>query len=112
LREYIKSNYAVAIHEIELHHDGSDRQLVEDYLAEFKKASMQEKSWMLKELKKSTVHAELSKDERKALKQSYRSELVKRSALLKIAAAWVITVPAAAIMAALIFFTIRGMMLP
>ena len=112
LREYLKSTYAVTIHEIEHHHNGTDRQLVEDYLAEFKKASMQEKSWMLKELKKSTVHAELNKDERKALKQSYRSELVKRSALLKIAAAWVITVPAAAIMAGLIFFTIRGMMLP
>jgi len=42
----------------------------------------------------------------------YHQELVKRSALLKIAAAWIITVPASAIMAAMLFFTIRGMMLP
>jgi PiT family inorganic phosphate transporter len=38
--------------------------------------------------------------------------LVKRSALLKIVAAWIITVPAAGIMSALLFFMIRGMMLP
>ena len=33
-------------------------------------------------------------------------------ALMRIAAAWVITVPASALMAAILFFTIRGMMLP
>jgi PiT family inorganic phosphate transporter len=32
--------------------------------------------------------------------------------LLKIAAAWVITVPAAGILAAILYFTIRGMLLP
>lgn len=42
----------------------------------------------------------------------YRRELVKRSQLLRIAAAWVITVPASALMAAMLFFMIRGMMLP
>jgi PiT family inorganic phosphate transporter len=31
---------------------------------------------------------------------------------MRIAAAWVITVPASALMAAVLFFTIRGMMLP
>ena len=56
--------------------------------------------------------AEFTKRERKGLKKVYRQELVKRSALLKIAAAWVITVPASAIMAALLFYAIRGMMLP
>jgi PiT family inorganic phosphate transporter len=37
---------------------------------------------------------------------------VKRSALFKIAAAWVITVPVSGLLAAIIYFTIRGMMLP
>jgi PiT family inorganic phosphate transporter len=46
------------------------------------------------------------------MKRVYRHELVKRSALLKIAAAWVITVPVSAALAALLFFMIRGMMLP
>jgi PiT family inorganic phosphate transporter len=38
--------------------------------------------------------------------------LVKRSVLLKIAAAWLITVPASSILAGLVYFTIRGIMLP
>lgn len=39
-------------------------------------------------------------------------ELVKRSALFKIAAPWIITVPVSALLAAMLFFTIRGMMIP
>jgi hypothetical protein len=35
---------------------------------------------------------------------------VKRSALFKIAAAWIITVPVSGLMAAILFFTIRGIM--
>jgi PiT family inorganic phosphate transporter len=54
----------------------------------------------------------LHKRERKNLGKIYRLELVKRSLLLRIAAAWVITVPLAAVMGAMFFFTIRGMMLP
>jgi len=38
--------------------------------------------------------------------------LVKRSALMKIVAAWLVTVPASGFMAAILYFTIRGMMLP
>ena len=41
-----------------------------------------------------------------------RKQLVKHSALMKIAAAWVITVPASGLLAAILYFTIRGMMLP
>ena len=51
-----------------------------------------------------------SKSERKRLKKIYREEMVKRSHLVKIAAAWIITVPASAIMAAFLFFTLRGLM--
>jgi PiT family inorganic phosphate transporter len=53
-----------------------------------------------------------SRKERKSLKKIYRYELVKRSALFKIAAAWVITVPVSGLLAGIIYFTIRGMMLP
>lgn len=112
LREYIKSNYAVIIHEIEHHHEGSDRDHVEEFLEEFYQASVQQKGEMLQQLKKHKAKAELTKSERKKLKEVYRKDLVKRSALLKIAAAWLITVPAAALMAGMTFFTIRGMMLP
>ena len=53
----------------------------------------------------------LSKMERKNLKRIYRTELVKRAALLKIVAAWLITVPTSGALAALFFSSIRGMML-
>ena len=56
--------------------------------------------------------AHFSKLERKGLRKIYKQELVKRSQLYRIAAAWVITVPASAIMAALIYYMIRGMLLP
>ena len=67
---------------------------------------------MLKELKAKTGTTQLSKKERKRLKGVYRHELVKRSHLMKIVTAWLVTLPVSALMAAFIFFTIRGMMLP
>ena len=85
---------------------------MESFLQEFNSASIEEKRQMLEKLKKHTAKADLTKKERKALGRVYRQELVKRSALKRIAATWVITVPASALMAAMIFFTIRGMMLP
>ena len=53
----------------------------------------------------------LSKKERKRLKKIYREEMVKRSHLTRIIAAWIITVPASALMAAMLFFTIRGLLI-
>ena len=47
-----------------------------------------------------------------AQEERRRRKLVRRSHVMTIAAAWVITVPASALMAAILFFTIRGMMLP
>ena len=56
--------------------------------------------------------SDLSKKERKGLKRVYKTELVKRSALMRIVAAWLITVPVSGLLAAMLFFTIRGFMLP
>jgi len=112
LREFLKSNYANIIQDIEHHHTGKDQHVVEEFLGEFGKASLQEKCVMLQQMKAHTAKADLTKKERKSLRKVYRQELVKRSALMRIAAAWVITVPASAIMAAMLFFTIRGMMIP
>jgi inorganic phosphate transporter, PiT family len=112
LREFLKANYARMVEEIELHHQGADRTEVEAFMDKFKSAGLEEKASMLNELKEHRAKAELTKKERKGLKKVYRHELVKRSALLKIAAAWIITVPASAILAAMLFYTIRGMMLP
>lgn len=54
----------------------------------------------------------LTKIEKKALKALRKYELVQRGALKMIVAAWIITVPAAAVLAAMFYFMIRGMLLP
>lgn len=111
LREFIKASYARMIEAIKDHHAGADHDVIEAFLNDFRRASVDEKGRMLAELKKHKTEAELTKKERKGLKKIYNKELVKRSALMKIAAAWVITVPATGLMAAMLFYTIRGMML-
>ncbi|MFK8029392.1 MAG: inorganic phosphate transporter [Gammaproteobacteria bacterium] len=112
LREYKKSIYARVIHEIERHHAGQDQEEVAQFMKDFESAPLEEKRLMLAQLKKNKAVAELSNKERKQLRKVYRQELVKRSALFKIAAAWIITVPMSAFLAAMLFFTIRGMMIP
>jgi len=51
------------------------------------------------------------KETKKKLKNAKKTKYVKRDAVKKIIAAWVTTVPAAAAMAALIYYTIRGISL-
>ncbi|EGV51265.1 inorganic phosphate transporter [Candidatus Endoriftia persephone] len=112
LREFLKSSYAKMVAEIEEHHHGRDEAEVTKFLQAFKKASVPTKGRMLQQLKEHSAKADLSKKERKSLKRVYKTELVKRSNLLKIVAAWLITVPVSGIMAAMIFFTLRGMLMP
>ncbi len=51
------------------------------------------------------------KEAKKVIKNVEKTEYVKRDAVKKIIAAWIITVPAAGLLAALIFFVMRGMLL-
>jgi inorganic phosphate transporter, PiT family len=112
LREYLKVNYQRIIQEIEAHHQSqqSEREVVEAFLQAFEKASITEKGEMLNALKREakTGAGHLSKRERKGLRKVYRQNLVKRSLVLKVIAAWIITVPASAALAALLFFAMRG----
>jgi PiT family inorganic phosphate transporter len=55
--------------------------------------------------------ADKLKEAKKALKSTEKIKYVKRDAVRKIIAAWVITVPAAAIISAMIFFMIKGMLI-
>jgi PiT family inorganic phosphate transporter len=112
LREYLKKNYALMVEKIHLHHLGRDEADVQMYLDEFQRAGLEDKAIMLKQLSEHTADVDLSKKERRGLKRVYKHELVKRSALLKIVAAWIITVPVSGLLAAMLFFMIRGMMLP
>ena len=54
---------------------------------------------------------ELLKEAKKQLKSAQKVKYVKRDAVKKIIAAWVITVPAAAVLSAAIYFMIRGIVL-
>ena len=110
LREYLKASYSKMVDEIISHHHDQDEAVIEAFLLEFKYASIREKARMLKQLKEHSAKADLTKKERKSLKKVYRQELVKRSHLLKIAAAWVITVPSSGSMAALFYFVLSSVM--
>ena len=116
LREYLKTSYARKIEEIKAHHAAAEQHVLDEFLREFEAASANEKKRMLKELKRrgkqDTTSVIISKNERKLLRKVNREELVKRSLVFRIVAAWIITVPASALMAALVFYTIRGMLLP
>ena len=101
------------IDEIREHHAENDPEAVEGFLAKFEAADVTSKGEMLRAMKAQTAeHRLLRKRERQGLGRVHRVELVKRNLLLRIAAAWVITVPLAAILAAMFFFMIRGMLLP
>jgi len=52
------------------------------------------------------------KDAKKHIKTAKKVKYVKRDTVKKIIAAWVITVPAAAVLSAMLFFMIKGIMLP
>ncbi len=112
LREYLKVNYARMVQEIRLHHSTDDPHAVDAFLARFEAANVAVKGEMLRELKSRTANGLLNKGERKGLGRIHRLELVKRSLLLLIAAAWLVTVPVAGILGAMFFFMIRGIMLP
>ena len=113
LREYIKSSYARMLEDIRNHHADQDPEAVETLLASFEDADVTTKGEMLREMKAQAASDRLlGKSERKGLGRVHRIELVKRNLLLRIVAAWVITVPAAAVLAAMFFFMIRGMLLP
>ena len=101
-----------------------DQELIQDekhtlnkYKSELKKLTSKEEK-DVKDYKKivelyANIEAEekLIKSAKKHIKRVKKVEYVKRDAVKKIIAAWLITVPAAAVLAALLFFTIRGIML-
>lgn len=107
LREYLKMNYARMEEKISAGHQGEDRQLVEAYLRRFEAATVVEKQQMLAEMKarakESPERTLFAKKERKAMKKAYKQQLVKRSLVVRIVAAWIVTVPATALLAAILF---------
>jgi PiT family inorganic phosphate transporter len=111
LREHLLAHYARIEEEIRASHSEDDLEAVDAFLARFNAAPVREKGAMLAELKRRsklrTDPANFSKPERKGLKKAYRREVVKRAQVKKIVAAWLITLPASALMAALLFHILR-----
>ncbi len=115
LREWMDSGVS---HEIK-----QEKEFIEDEkktLKAFKAelSSLEEKEAKIKEdyerivelYKLIDVEEETLKAAKKHLKSAQKVKYVKRDAVKKIIAAWVITVPAAALLSALIFFVIKGML--
>ncbi len=133
LREGIKKHYYEIEQSIIESHKNSDKQTLNTFLETFRKAPLNKKQLMLKAIKQRRQAQEslaaagilvgsdgsmqivdsdvelpfLSKQEQKKLKKAYKEELVKRSAFNRIIAAWLITVPTAAIISGLVFLLLE-----
>ncbi|AOF84741.1 phosphate transporter family protein [Hydrogenophaga sp. RAC07] len=119
LRELLKVNYAKMEAVVFAGHQGADRAEVEAYLHRFEAAEVQEKKRMLAEMKRRTKQREatqtaegalLAKKEQRAMKKAIKKEIVKRSAVMRIVAAWIVTVPATAVLAAILFYVVRAVL--
>ncbi len=110
LREYLKQSYEKKLTAIISHSEstGLNSMQTQEFVDRFKLADVDEKRLILKELKQAQASSPISSSARKGLKKATKKELVKRSALLRIAAAWVITVPASALLAAMLFYMLLG----
>lgn len=108
LREYLKTSYASQLHTMLSHHEGEEKRRLSEFLDDFKSASVEEMEKMLQTAKQEKKALGFNKVERKRLKKIYKEKLVKRSAFKKIIAAWLITVPASAALAATVFTLISG----
>jgi inorganic phosphate transporter, PiT family len=107
LREYLKTNYAKMEQTIIAGHEGEERAKMEAYLRVFEAAPIDEKRRMLVDMKARSQESPeavlFAKKERKAMKKAYKNQLVKRSLVFRIVAAWIITVPATALLAAALY---------
>ena len=119
LRELLKVNYAKMEAVVFAGHQGADRAEVEAYLHRFEAAEVKEKKRMLAEMKRRTKQRQatetaegalLAKNEQKAMKKAIKKEIVKRSAVMRIVAAWIVTVPATAVLAAVLFYIVSAVL--
>lgn len=117
LREYLetKKEKSIITHEQDVLHD--EKLVLKAYKSELQ--TLEEKSEKSKEdyirvvdlYKMIDKEEDIIKDAKKQLKSAEKVKYVKRDAVKKIVAAWIITVPAAAVLSAAIFFMIRGIVL-
>lgn len=116
LREALKFNYVRIIEDIRAHHPPEDKAALDAFMERFTAATIEERGEMLARLKQDFKNKQgpdyIAKSDRKALRRAHKQELVKRTLMYRIVAAWVITVPASAAIAGLLFYTLRGILVP
>ncbi|TBR43118.1 inorganic phosphate transporter [Marinomonas agarivorans] len=110
LREYLKQSYAKKLNALVEHSEksGLNQTEIEAFITEFQSANLEGKRAILRSIKSKKDTTPISKKERKGLQKATKKELVKRSVLLKIAAAWIVTVPVSACLSAIIFYILVG----
>lgn len=117
LREYLKKRYQEMESKILESYKGEDNEKVKAFLDRFRHASVRKKAAIIKSIERKKAKKEaqsdgtiptLKKKEQKQLKKVYQKELVKRSAINKIIAAWLITVPVSAICGAVCYFILAS----
>lgn len=97
-------------------HQGEDRTQVQAYPQRFEAAEVQEKKRMLSDIKRRTKQRQVAdgaffaRNEVKAFKKAYKKEIAKRSVVLRIVAAWIITVPVTAVLAAILFHIVAAVL--
>jgi len=113
LREFLETRLSKVVEGVLTEHKGDkDFAMTEQVLMTFQNAPPEDKQRILDKLKKMGPEAVIDAAERKELQKALKRQLVHRTSLFKIVSAWIITVPVSAIVAALFYFVLRGMMLP
>jgi PiT family inorganic phosphate transporter len=107
LRERLKLNHAVMLEEIRHHLKDQTPEAIDAFLSRFNQASFTEKGLMLEGLDRSQDAVGTDQNNRKNLQKLYRKVLVERSALIRILSAWLLTLPASGVLAALIYLVLE-----
>lgn len=113
LREYLDQRLSSVVENVLADHQGEpDFVAVETVRRDFQIAPMEEEFRILEQMKSMGAAAVISAAQRKQLRKALKRQFVSRSSLLKIVSAWVITLPVSALLAALYYFALRGMLVP
>ena len=112
LRERLKARYRKIVAEIHANHPSGDLAEIKRFIQRFDATPFAARAALLADLKAQGKNAGFGKAGRKVIKAVHKQDLVDRTIVLRIFAAWIITVPATGFLAAMIYFLMRGILLP
>ncbi|MEZ5729809.1 MAG: inorganic phosphate transporter [Burkholderiaceae bacterium] len=112
LREFLEKRTDRIVDQMLADHEGASNYAeVESFLRGFQHSPLEVRQRMLKDVKANGAFGVILPGERKRLRKAVRRQLVKRQALVKIVSAWLITVPLSALLSAMFYYLLRGMLL-